>query len=181
MNATYTIEIQNEHDYAINQARLIEAVTQVLNAHDVIDGSGLTIVVTTDEDVAALNLDFRGIDSPTDILSFPADDLPDELIEALDDEPPYLGDLIIAYPYASAQAAREGHELDDSLVLLVVHGSLHLLGYDHGTLDERATMWSAQEAALRDLGIPLEIVHAIENAPQNHSHTSTNGHDDGTD
>ncbi|MFN8564627.1 MAG: rRNA maturation RNase YbeY [Anaerolineae bacterium] len=75
----------------------------------------------------------------------------------------YLGDLVIAYPYAAAQAQREGHALDDSLALLVVHGTLHLLGYDHDTPEHRAHMWAAQELALLALGISPEIVPALEN------------------
>jgi probable rRNA maturation factor len=69
---------------------------------------------------------------------------------------------VIAFPYASAQAAREGHHLGDSLSLLVVHGTLHLIGYDHDTPAARAAMWAAQEAALRALDVPLEIVPALE-------------------
>jgi probable rRNA maturation factor len=105
-----------------------------------------------------VNRQFRGIDAPTDVLSFPADEPPIEI----DDEPPYLGDLIIAYPYASEQAARQGHTLSDSLSLLVVHGTLHLLGYDHDTPEHRAEMWAAQDAALTALGISTAIVPALE-------------------
>jgi len=69
---------------------------------------------------------------------------------------------VIAYPYASAQAAREGHKLDDSLALLVVHGTLHLLGYDHDTQMRKVEMWEKQETALIALGISPEIVPALE-------------------
>ncbi len=151
----FSVEIQNEADYEIDEARLRQAALTVLAAHDIQPGSEMTVAITDNEAVAALNLRFRGVDAPTDVLSFPMnDDMPGEVR--------YLGDLAIAYPYASAQAAREGHALSDSLALLVVHGTLHILGYDHDTPERKAEMWGAQAAALVRLGIPVEIVPALE-------------------
>jgi len=152
----FEIDVQNDDGYAFDAARLQAAAGAVLTRHDVAEGTTLTIVVTSNEDVASLNRDFRGVDAPTDVLSFPAD------IPPMPGEPPYLGDLIIAYPYASAQAQREGHALMDSLALLVVHGTLHLLGYDHDTMEHKAEMWQAQETALTALGISPDIVPALE-------------------
>ena len=151
----FEIEIVNEAGYPVDEARLQAAAEAVLLRHEVLDGSGLTIAVIDDQAVAALNLQFRGIDAPTDVLSFPMDSMPGDA--------PYLGDLAIAFPYASAQAEREGHALSDSLARLVVHGTLHLLGYDHDSAEGRAEMWEAQESALVALGIPPEIVPALEN------------------
>jgi len=154
----YAVEIQNEAGHDIDGARLQAAVSAVLTRHEVHPDTSVTIVVNDNEAVAALNRQFRGVDSPTDILSFPADEPPVEI----PDEPPYLGDLVIAYPYAAAQAEREGHPLRDSLALLVVHGTLHLLGYDHDTPENRAVMWAKQAEVLVSLGIPLDIVPALE-------------------
>ena len=155
---SYEIDIQNEDGYAIDEPRLRDAAIAALKQHDVADATVLSIVITTDGAVADLNRQFRGVESPTDILSFPAPEPPVQI----PDEPPYLGDLIIAYPYAAAQAACEGHALNDSLALLVVHGCLHLLGYDHVDGESKARMWAAQEAILRDIGVPLDIVPALE-------------------
>jgi probable rRNA maturation factor len=162
----FTVEIQNEHNYPVEVNRLQIAAEIVLNMHEIDPDSSLTVVIADNEQVQALNWQFRGVDAPTDVLSFPADAPP---LDEAADEPPYLGDMIIAFPYASAQAEREGHALSDSLALLVVHGTLHLLGYDHDTPESRADMWSAQEEALRELNIPLEIVPALEEG---------RGHDD---
>jgi probable rRNA maturation factor len=99
------------------------------------------------------------VDAPTDILSFPAEPLPDlppELAD-LNDEPPYLGDLIIAYPYTRRQAEDSGHALEDELVLLVIHGTLHLLGYDHDTPDNEERMWSAQAELLAEAGVSIQV------------------------
>ncbi len=160
----FDIEIQNENAYPIDETRLIEAAFTVLTTHDAAPNSSITIVITDDQQVESLNRQFRDVDAPTDVLSFPADELPEELADALD-EPPYLGDLVIAFPYASAQAEREKHDLMDSLALLVVHGTLHLLGYDHETPEDKAEMWQVQAEALNALSIPLSIVPALEAAP----------------
>lgn len=155
---TYQIEIQNDAEYSLDENRLIEAAQTTL-VHYAQEGSfALTVAVVDDDDVAALNRQFRSVDAPTDVLSFPAGAPPVQM----DEEPHYLGDLVIAYPYASAQAAREGHTLNDSLALLVVHGTLHLLGYDHDTPENRAEMWAIQAEVLIELGIDTGIIPALE-------------------
>jgi probable rRNA maturation factor len=154
----YEIDIQNDHGYPVAHERLIEAVTRVLAMESIPERSAAAIVLIDDSTMADYNRQFRGVDAPTDVLSFPADAPP----VAVPDEPDYLGDLLVAYPYASAQALREGHSVDDSLALLVIHGTLHLLGYDHDTPEHRAAMWAAQDAALRSLGISTHIVPSLE-------------------
>jgi len=156
------VEIQNEAGYGIDVQSLERAVQVTAQLQEVNDLSELTIVITDDESVAALNRRFRGVDSPTDVLSFPGGD--DDSMFAFEGEPRYLGDLVIAFPFASAQAAREGHDLNDSLSLLVVHGVLHLLGYDHDSAESRAEMWHEQEQALNALNISPAIVPALENS-----------------
>jgi probable rRNA maturation factor len=116
----------------------------------------LTLVVTGDEEVQALNLQFLGEDHPTDVLSFPSAEQPTEtgrsvFVTAPDAEPqtaPYLGDILIALPYTQRQAAELGRELKAELRLLAVHGTLHLLGYDHAEPEEEAVMWARQDAIL---------------------------------
>ncbi len=157
---SFAVDIQNENNYEFDAARLQAASQQVLSQHEVDSDTSLSVVFVDNDYIQNLNRQFRDTDAPTDVLSFPADAPP----VAIDDEPPYLGDLIIAYPYASAQSSREGHTLNDSLSLLVVHGTLHLLGYDHDTLENRAEMWAAQDAALIALGISTDIVPSLEEA-----------------
>ncbi len=148
------IEVLNEAGYSVDEARLLAAAQTVLAQQNAAPESSLTIAITDDAEVAKLNRQYRGVDAPTDVLSFPMDSMPGD--------EPYLGDLVIAYPYARAQAEREGHALSDSLALLVAHGTLHLLGFDHDTPEQRAAMWAAQEAALVALGVPVGIVPALE-------------------
>ncbi len=157
----YEIDVQNDEDYPVDEARLRAAASCVLSRVGAASGSALTIVIGDDEQVAALNRQFRGIDSTTDVLSFPAA----PPLPGIPDSAPYLGDLIIAFPYASEQARALDHPLSDSLALLVVHGVLHLLGFDHDTPVQRAQMWAEQAAALETLGIALDLVPTLEHAP----------------
>jgi len=113
--------------------------------------SALTIVITDDAELHALNRRFLGIDVPTDVLSFPTDETdPDSGIR-------YLGDILISYPRAVAQANAGNHPVRDELRLLVVHGVLHLLGYDHAEPDERARMWEFQGEVLKQLGSSVTL------------------------
>jgi probable rRNA maturation factor len=113
----------------------------------------LSIVLSDDEQLQSLNRQFLGIDAPTDVLSFPADEPePDP-----DSQVQYLGDILISYPRAMAQARSGGHALVDELQLLIVHGALHLLGYDHATQDEKAAMWAVQAEILTRLGSSVTI------------------------
>jgi probable rRNA maturation factor len=113
-------------------------------------GAALTLVITDDEALRALNRAYLGMDGPTDVLSFGGES-PD-FVSAPDAEP-YLGDVVISYPRAQAQAAAAGHPVDAELALLVVHGVLHLLGYDHVRPDDQAAMWEQQAHILAGLGL----------------------------
>ncbi len=117
-------------------------------AADGVTAGALSIVVTTDDAVRALNRDYRGVDAPTDVLSFAAQDGGDDGF-VLPDAPPYLGDIIISAPTATRQAAAMGHTATDEILLLTVHGCLHLLGYDHHTPAEKRRMWEVQTKILR--------------------------------
>jgi probable rRNA maturation factor len=154
----FEVEVLNEAAWPVHSATLVQAVDMALRLYGPDGTAALTVVIEDDAAVRALNRQFRGVDAPTDVLSFPADAPP----VTLDGEPHYLGDLVIAFPYASAQAEREGHALMDSLSLLVVHGTLHLLGYDHGDETSRTVMWAAQDAVLVALGLPAHLVPPLE-------------------
>jgi probable rRNA maturation factor len=117
----------------------------------------LTILLTGDEAIRALNARFLDTDAPTDVLAFPAGDdgALDEHPGFLEDGGGYLGDVIISLETARRQAEAGGHPLEQEVQLLAVHGILHLLGHDHAETDEKAAMWTAQTAVLADLGNPL--------------------------
>ena len=118
-------------------------------AEETSDGLELTVLVTGDERVRELNLRYRGVDSPTDVLSFGGG--AEGFVDA-PGAPVYLGDVVISYPRVLAQATAQGWSPDKELALLVIHGVLHLAGYDHATPEEEAIMWARQEAILTWLG-----------------------------
>jgi probable rRNA maturation factor len=162
----YQIDIQIEYEgeaAPLPTERMIEAIQAVLDQHEVSRDSALTIVIAADDYVRDLNRQFRGVDSATDVLSFPADDdeddsfAPPDWIDPDETDPPYLGDLIIAYPYTAHQAVDLGHVLDDELTLLVIHGTLHLLGYDHDNVEHQDEMWAVQSELLGKMNVPIVV------------------------
>jgi len=169
-NGDVDIDVQNDRGFLVNVDALKKAAVATLRAQSVVGDATLSLVIADNATMRQLNRQYRGIDASTDVLSFPAEALPDlpdlpgiepdvEEGEAASD---YLGDLVIAYPYASDQAARLGHDISQSLQLLVVHGCLHLLGYDHDTPEHRAQMWQAQAEVLSEIGVDLAIVPLLE-------------------
>lgn len=113
----------------------------------------LTLVLTDDDHLRALNREFLSKDAPTDVLSFPADEPDPETGRR------YLGDVIVSVERAESQAEGGGHPLEAELQLLVVHGILHLLGYDHAAVDEKTNMWAIQAEVLERIGVSPAIVH----------------------
>jgi probable rRNA maturation factor len=107
----------------------------------------LTIVLTDDAQLHELNRDYLGIDAPTDVLAFPASETDPETARR------YLGDILISVPRAEEQACAAGHALETEAQLLAVHGTLHLLGYDHAGRADKARMWKAQAEILAGLGL----------------------------
>jgi probable rRNA maturation factor len=128
---------------------LEQAVRQTLQQSGAPPEAELTIVLTDDAQLHSLNQQFLGIDAPTDVLSFPGGDTDP------DSQSLYLGDVLISYPRALAQATSAGHNVEEELQLLVVHGVLHLLGHDHATEEEQAAMWAVQTQALQSLGVSI--------------------------
>ena len=107
----------------------------------------LSIILTDDARLHELNLNYLGVDAPTDVLSFPASETDPETGAR------YMGDILISIPRAQAQAEAAGHSLEAEVQLLVVHGVLHLLRHDHAQAEEKARMWKAQAEILEGLGL----------------------------
>lgn len=107
----------------------------------------LAVLLADDARVQELNRDYRDKDQPTNVLSFPAAD-PDEIADA-----PHLGDLALAYETLVREADSEGKTFADHLAHLVIHGTLHIFGYDHGDDEEAEIMENCERRALARLGI----------------------------
>lgn len=114
----------------------------------------ITLRFTTNQEIQALNRDFRNKDKPTNVLSFPF-----EVPEFLQDEEPTLGDIIIAMPVIETEAKEQQKTIIDHLAHMTVHGTLHLLGFDHIDDEEAEEMEALEIQILAKLGIsnPYEI------------------------
>jgi probable rRNA maturation factor len=150
-----TIQISEAFNSQIKASLLEQAANLTLTHLSVPENTSMTIAITGDQEIQRLNRQFRDIDAPTDVLSFPAG-YPDP-----ESGTTYLGDIIISVPQAALQAERGGHPLEDELQLLVVHGCLHLLGHDHAEPAEKTEMWAAQKAILEQLHISVEIISEV--------------------
>jgi len=109
--------------------------------------SELSIILTDDARLHELNLNYLGVDAPTDVLSFPASETDPETGAR------YIGDILISVPRAQNQADAAGHPLEAEVQLLVVHGVLHLMGHDHAEAEEKVRMWKAQTEIQERIGL----------------------------
>ncbi len=112
----------------------------------------LTILITDDARMAVLNQAHRKMAGSTDVLSFPTGDSP-----SIPELAHYFGDIAISLPRARAHAAAGGHSPQEELQVLVVHGTLHLLGHDHAETSLKRRMWAAQEEILETLGVSMVV------------------------
>lgn len=158
------LEWSNEQDAVKLEDGWIARLEQLLRlageAEGIEDGE-VALTFVDDARIRELNRDWRGIDRPTDVLSFALhDDVgePDIVFDELDDGATnpvsgLLGDIIISLERAKAQSEEYGHSLEREIGFLFVHGFLHLLGYDHQTAEEEAVMFAKQEEILRRAGL----------------------------
>lgn len=150
--ANIDLEIDPAYEDRVPAERLYQIAAAALR-HGGAEHAELTLVIADDALLQQLNRDYRGIDAPTDVLSFASHDEGEgapifvTAPEALN----YLGDVIISFPTAQRQADAAGHSVSDELSLLAVHGVLHLLGYDHASPEEEADMWARQAQILASL------------------------------
>ena len=154
MSAGNGIAVQNPHEFPVRPQRLIDASRAALRQKRGLQDRGVTIVIATAADLRELNRRHRRIDAPTDVLTYPAPNLP----AAIKLPAQHLGDVLVAYDYVISEANARATCPHETLCLLVIHGTLHLLGYEHRSADGRASMWAAQEAALETMGIEASIV-----------------------
>jgi probable rRNA maturation factor len=135
----------------VKDQALGNAAETVLNLVGVDDPTSLSIRITDDSEIRDLNNRYRGIDDVTDVLSFEGDfDDPDLGSR-------YLGDIVISYPRAELQANKRGHQPIEEIQLLVVHGVLHLLKYDHADEEDKKQMWSLQKQIINKLGLDIQL------------------------
>lgn len=161
---TVNIDYETEKELGIDYASLANQVAdKVLNMEHCPYDAQINLVLTDNEEIKRVNTEFRNIQAPTDVLSFPM--IPfetpadysiveeDESYFDLDTDELLLGDIMISADKVFAQAEEYGHSVTREFCFLVAHSMLHLLGYDHMTPEEASVMESKQAAVLEELGI----------------------------
>lgn len=166
-----TLQFENEQEYRFlfdceQIADLV--VNQVLDAENCPYEAEVSLTLTDNQEIHRLNREFRQIDRPTDVLSFPLVDFPEPAgYQVLEEEgwedcfnpetgELMLGDIVISVERAREQAAEYGHSLKREYAFLIAHSMLHLLGYDHMVLEEAKVMEEKQETVLKALDITRE-------------------------
>lgn len=138
--------VANEQDLPVNEARLSSLAGHTLTSEDVVSDGELSILLITSDHIRELNARYAGDDYATDVLAFPM--LEDE------DSSLLLGDVVICPEVADRNAQQMRHSLERELDVLLVHGTLHLLGYDHQGADDRDEMDRRLRDVLASFGAP---------------------------
>ncbi|MBY0158302.1 rRNA maturation RNase YbeY [Paenibacillus lautus] len=153
---------QEEFQISEELIALLEAILQKAGEAEGVTDGEVDLTFVDDEGIHELNREYRGIDRPTDVLSFAMNEITNDELEIiyeleegeeLESVPDVLGDIIISVPRAKLQSEEYGHSLERELGFLFVHGFLHLLGYDHQDEASEAEMMGKQEAVLAEVGL----------------------------
>jgi len=157
LKTKHKVAVQVEDSVVFEGAEdLRHAALAVLPSHDIELACELVVVVSDDAALRELNRRFRGIDAPTDVLSF-INDNRGPYTGLSGNFPQQLGDIVISIDRARMQADAAKATLLDEMQLLVIHGTLHLLGYDHEAEDEKSKMWTSQRLILQALDIDAAL------------------------
>lgn len=150
----FLINATVEPHYPLKRSQLKKAATLALEVADVKGDVRVDVSVIGDRKMRELNRDFRGIDKSTDVLSFSfevSDSKSKKFVNPPDPKYLNLGDVIISYPQLLERAAKENMLVDDMTNLLVIHGILHLLGFDHEKPQEAVVMEKLEDQILQTL------------------------------
>lgn len=131
--------IDNEHDHPL-PLDVMERIAKQYSERDI------ELLIVDDETIQHINAEHRGYDKPTDVLSFPMEDMPFAP----------LGSMVISYDHVRQGAKTFGHTPDDELLLLFIHGLLHLVGYDHEC--DEGDMRQEEEKLIAQLGLPASLI-----------------------
>ena len=139
-----------------NEKLISKVVNTVLEMENICHDVDVYITLMDNDEIHKINKEYRDVDRPTDVLSFPMFER-DEIVnlkeQKKNDIEEILGDILISVPKVKEQAEEYGHSFEREVSYLVTHGMLHLLGYDHMEEDEKKIMREHEEAVLQKLGI----------------------------
>jgi probable rRNA maturation factor len=139
-----SIEVNNESGIDVDELAISSAARYVLDSLRINPLAELSVLVVDAEAMTTLHKQWMDLDGPTDVMAFPMDTLDDKPGLESDPGPALLGDVILCPEVAAAQAVAAGHSTESELFLLITHGVLHLLGYDHGDPDAERAMFEMQ-------------------------------------
>lgn len=140
------------------QSLVEKGLSTLLRLHEKSDKTEISLSLVNDARIHVLNREYRGIDRPTDVLSFALQEDDPEEPQIIDFQDDLLGDIVISIERARSQAIEYGHTFEREFLYLAIHGTLHLLGYDHETEEEQANMRNKEEEVLDLLGLQREPV-----------------------
>lgn len=141
------IEVNNETDAVIDEIEFAQLAQYVLAQMHVADGADVAIMFVDEAAMEQLHVTWMDEPGPTDVLSFPMDELRPGTADA-PTEAGLLGDIVVCPSVAARQAAKAGHSAQEEMLLLTTHGILHLLGYDHAEPEEEQEMFALQRQLL---------------------------------
>jgi probable rRNA maturation factor len=141
------IDVNNETDADIEEIEFAELASFVLQQMHIAEGAELAILFVDEKAMEQLHLEWMDEPGPTDVLSFPMDELRPGTPER-PTPPGLLGDIVVCPSVAARQAAKAGHSAEEEMLLLTTHGLLHLLGYDHAEPEEEKEMFDLQRQLL---------------------------------
>ena len=152
-----TVLIDNRTDFEITpetEKLFNDVITESLRYEEFDPQCEISLSIVNNDEIQEINKQYRNIDAPTDVLSFPLLTFEEgEQADVNENDELMLGDIIISIEKAISQAEEYGHGLKRELAFLTAHSMLHLMGYDHMEDDEREEMFEKQEAILNNLGI----------------------------
>lgn len=143
---------ENETNINVDESLINKVIAESLRYEGVSNNCEISVTIVDNEEIHRINFKHRGIDRPTDVLSFPLIDFENETLPS-DGSKIYLGDIIISAERAKEQATEYGHSFEREIAFLTAHSMLHLLGYDHMVESEEKIMFSKQEEILNNLNI----------------------------
>ena len=150
MNLLLANDTKKDLDLDLIRERAEKTIEEVLRVENFTENAEVSLSIVDMETIHRLNKEYREVDRPTDVLSFPMDE------EGYDNEgnPVFLlGDIVICLDVAENQAKDFGHSLEREMMYLICHSTLHLLGYDHIEEDDKLEMRSREKEVMKNLGV----------------------------
>lgn len=146
-----TVQINTRISPLIDEAFIYHVASTTLDILGY-EFNDVTVVLDNDEQIRILNKKFRNLDEPTDVLSFSSGEIDPDTGSR------YLGDVVISFPRAKAQAVEQGHSIKKEVTTLIVHGLLHLAGYDHATSKQEKELFSIQNEIIDELATDWMVI-----------------------